>query len=83
MVVASRHKSRAEETINQTKKNTTMTKFTYNFAITILILLNLIILILFVATSNEAALYMMPFGVFVLCLVIKDAIQHDKKTKLN
>jgi len=57
-----------------------MTKLTYNFAITILILLNLIILILFVATSNEAALYMMPFGVFALYLVLQDAIEYDKKT---
>jgi hypothetical protein len=56
-----------------------MTKFTYNFAITILILLNLIILILFVATSNEAALYMMPFGIFALYLVLQDAIQYDEK----
>jgi hypothetical protein len=56
-----------------------MTKLTYNFAITILILLNIIILILFAATSNEAALYMMPFGIFTLYLVLKDAIQYDKK----
>jgi len=56
-----------------------MTKFTYNFAITILILLNLIILITFSATSNEAALYMMPFGVFALYLVLRDAIEYDKK----
>lgn len=56
-----------------------MTKLTYNFAMTILILLNLIILILFVATSNQAALYMMPFGIFALYLVLQDAIQYDKK----
>lgn len=56
-----------------------MTKLTYNFAITILILLNLIILITFSATSNEAALYMMPFGVFALYLVLRDAIEYDKK----
>ena len=56
-----------------------MTKLTYNFAITILILLNIIILILFAATANEAALYMMPFGIFTLYLVLQDSIQYDKK----
>ncbi len=56
-----------------------MKKSTYNFAITILILLNLIILILFTATGNVAALYLMPFGVFTLYLVLQDAIQFDEK----
>ena len=56
-----------------------MTKLTYNFAITILILLNIIILLLFAATANKAALYMMPFGVFALYLVLQDAIQFNEK----
>jgi len=56
-----------------------MKKLTYNFAITILILLNLIILILFAATGNVAALYLMPFGIFALYLVLQDAIQFDEK----
>ena len=56
-----------------------MTKLTYNFAITILILLNIIVLLLFAATSNLAALYLMPFGIFTLYLVLQDAIQFDEK----
>ena len=55
------------------------TKIFNAIAITILILMNLIILILFAATNNEAALYMMPFGIFALYLVLQEAIQFDKK----
>lgn len=56
-----------------------MTKLTYNFAITILILLNIIILLLFATTGNKASLYLMPFGIFALYLVLQDAIQYDEK----
>jgi hypothetical protein len=56
------------------------TKIFNSIAIITLILMNLIILILFVTTSNLAALYLMPFGVFALYLVLQDAIQYDKKT---
>jgi len=55
------------------------TKIFNSIAIITLILMNLIILITFSATSNEAALYMMPFGIFALYLVLQDAIQYDKK----
>jgi len=55
------------------------TKIFNTIAIITLILMNLIILILFSATSNKTALYMMPFGIFALYLVLQDAIQYDKK----
>jgi len=55
------------------------TKIFNSIAITILILLNIIILILFSATSNKAALCMMPFGIFALYLVLQESIQYDKK----
>lgn len=59
-----------------------MTKLIYNIAIFSIIFLNIVLVFLFALTGDISTIYLLPFGVYTLYIVLDSSIKYDQK-KIN